>query len=164
MTKRTEREFHIALGKVLDKVRVQNSWNEKGFINASTHVENVSKSEATRFFKALVELNLLIPSSNKRKLKSNFEAIIWKNEDARIKLMREVIECHPEILKKKGRQAGHCYPRKKVQPVQEEMVVVQEELVDPIVYFSDAELKAELERRGWIIPRIYREKMIVEEL
>lgn len=160
MNKRTDREFHIALGRLLDRVRVQNEWNEKGFINASTHIENVSKSEATRFFKALVELNLLIPSSNKRKLKSNFEVIIWKNEDARIKLMQEVIECHPEILKKKGRQFGHCYPRKKVQ---EEILVVQEEVVNPLEYFSPQDLVAELRSRGFTVTAS-RQIITVEEL
>jgi hypothetical protein len=159
MNKRTDREFHIALGKLLDRVRVQNEWNEKGFINASTHIEHVSKSEATRFFKALVELNLLIPSSNKRKLKSNFEVIIWKNEDARIKLMQEVIECHPEILKKKGRQFGHCYPKK----VQEEILVVQEEVVNPLEYFSPQDLVAELRNRGFTV-QASRQIITVEEL
>lgn len=53
---------------------------------------------------------------------------------------------------------------KKSQSESETIVVVQEEIVNPLGYFMDADLKAELERRGWIIPRIYREKMIVEEL
>ena len=46
----------------------------------------------------------------------------------------------------------------------ETIVVIQKEVVNPLSCFMDADLKAELERRGWIIPRIYREKTIVEEL
>ena len=49
MAKRTEREFHIALGKLLDRVRVQNSWSEQSFISAAKHVANVIPSEALRF-------------------------------------------------------------------------------------------------------------------
>lgn len=55
---------------------------------------------------------------------------------------------------------------KKLQPETETetIVVIQKEVVNPLSCFMDADLKAELERRGWIIPRIYREKTIVEEL
>lgn len=53
---------------------------------------------------------------------------------------------------------------KKSQPETETIVVIQKEVSNPFSCFMDADLKAELERRGWIIPRIYREKVIVEEL
>lgn len=53
---------------------------------------------------------------------------------------------------------------KKSQPETETIVVIQKEVVNPLSCFMDVDLKAELERRGWIIPRIYREKTIVEEL
>ena len=92
MAKRTEREFHIALGKLLDRVRIQNSWSRESFYTAATHVANISSSEAIRFFKALVEMNFLQPASDRRKLSPNFDTIIWKNEDKRIGFIKEILE------------------------------------------------------------------------
>ncbi len=156
MNKRTDREFHIALGKLLDRVRVQNSWSKDSFIKASTHVANITKSEACRFFHALDDMNLLIPASDKRRLAPNFDTIVWKNEDKRIGLVKEVLELHPDILQSRGRVKGKHYPKKEVLEVSisdnnEVTILPQEEIVNPLAYFTAQDLVAELRDRGYVV-------------
>ena len=163
MAKRTEREFHIALGKLLDRVRIQNSWSKDSFIKAATHVANISKSEACRFFHALDEMNLLIPASDKRKLSPNFDTIIWKNEDKRIGLVKEVLDLHPNILQSRGRVKGKHYPRTISHVEDVALGGVQEEIVNPLSYFSAQDLVAELRSRGFIVTAS-RQIITTEEL
>ena len=169
MAKRTEREFHIALGKLLDRVRVQNSWSKESFYTAATHVANISPSEAIRFFKALVEMNLLQPASDRRKLSPNFDTIIWKNEDKRIGFVKEILEIYPNILQSRGRVKGKHYPKKKedTYPVacssESEVMEVMEEIVNPLSYFSAQDLVAELRNRGFTVTAS-RQIITVEEL
>ena len=166
MNKRTDREFHIALGKLLDRVRVQNSWNKDSFIKASTHVTNVTKSEACRFFHALDDMNLLIPGSDKRRLAPNFDTIIWKNEDKRIGFVKEILEMYPNILQSRGRVKGKVYPKRTLSHVEEvetAIEVVQEEVVNPLEYFSPQDLVAELRNRGFTVTAS-RQIITVEEL
>lgn len=167
MNKRTEREFHIALGKLLDRVRVQNSWSKDSFIKAATHVANISKSEACRFFHALDDMNLLIPASDKRRLAPNFDTIVWKNEDKRLGLVKEVLELHPNILQSRGRVKGKHYPKKTISHVEEVEItpveVVQEEVINPLDCFLEHELVEYLRSKGWVV-NAYREKTIIETL
>ena len=162
MAKRTEREFHIALGKLLDRVRIQNSWSKESFHTAATHVANISSSEAIRFFKALVEMNLLQPASDRRKLSPNFDTIIWKNEDKRIGLMKEILEIYPNILQSRGRVKGKHYPKR----VPTEITVTEPleiETVNPLEYFSSQDLVTELRNRGFTVTAS-RQIITVEEL
>lgn len=169
MTKRTEREFHIALGKLLDRVRVQNSWSEQSFITAAKHVANVIPSEALRFYKALVEMNLLTPGTNRRKLAPNFETIIWKNEDKRIGLVREILEMYPNIVQKKGRVKGKHYSKKEeiLYPIacssESEGIEIMEEVVNPLSYFEAKDLVEELRNRGYAVT-CAREVITIETL
>lgn len=165
MTKRTDREFHIALGKLLDRVRFQNSWSAASFISAAVHVKNVSKSEAARFYKALVDMNLLIPSSDKRRLTPNFDVVIWKNEDRRIGFVKEILEMYPDIIQKKGPVKGTHYKRtvSHVEEVETAIEVVQEEVVNPLAYFAPQDLVAELRDRGYTVT-CAREVVTVETL
>lgn len=168
MAKRTEREFHIALGKLLDRVRIQNSWSKDSFIKAATHVANITKSEACRFFHALDDMNLLIPGSDKRRLAPNFDTIVWKNEDKRIGLVKEVLELHPDILQSRGRVKGKHYPKKEVLEVNisdnnEVTILPQEEIVNPLVYFTAQDLVAELRDRGYAVT-CAREVVTIETL
>lgn len=166
MAKRTDREFHIALGKLLDRVRFQNAWNAESFISAAVHVKNVSKSEAARFYKALVDMNLLIPGSDKRRLMPNFDVVIWKNEDKRIGFVKEILEMYPDIIQKKGPVKGAHYSKRTLSHVEEvEAVVevVQEEVVNPLAYFSPQDLVAELRDRGYTVT-CAREIITVETL
>lgn len=168
MTKRTDREFHIALGKLLDRVRVQNEWNAVSFIRAASHVKNVSKAEAARFYKALTDLNLLIPGTDKRRLTPNFDILIWRNEDRRIGFVREILEMYPNIIQKKGPVKGTHYSKRTVSHVEEEVEiapieVIQEEIVNPLAYFSPQDLVAELRDRGFTVT-CAREIITVETL
>lgn len=156
MNTRTEREFHIALGKLLDKVRVQNQWNINSFREASTHVVNISKSEASRFYQALVNANLLIPGSDKRKLAPNWEQRIWRNEDARIGFIREILEINPDIVQKRGPKFT-----KVEQPVTiEEPVVIEEPILSS---FTAQQLVEELRKRGYIVTAT-KEITVIEQL
>ena len=166
MAKRTDREFHIALGKLLDRVRVQNSWSKDSFIKASTHVTNVTKSEACRFFHALDDMNLLVPGSDKRRLTPNFDTIIWKNEDKRIGFVKEILEMYPNILQSRGRVKGKVYPKRPITHVEEveaAIEVVQEETINPLDCFEEHELVEYLRAKGWVV-NIYREKTVIETL
>lgn len=170
MAKRTEREFHIALGKLLDRVRVQNSWSKDSFIKAATHVANITKSEACRFFHALDEMNLLVPGSDKRRLTPNFDTIIWKNEDKRIGFVKEILETYPNILQSRGRVKGKHYPKKKediLYPVacssESEVIEIMEEVVNPLSYFEAKDLVTELRNRGFTVTAS-RQIITVEEL
>lgn len=164
MARRTEREFHIALGKLLDRVRVQNSWNRESFYTAATHVANISSSEAIRFFKALVEMNLLQPASDRRKLSPNFDTIIWKNEDKRISFVKEILEMYPNILQSRGRVKGKHYPKRIISHTEETSIeVVPEEIINPLEYFTAQDLVSELRNRGFTVTAS-RQIITVEEL
>ena len=166
MAKRTDREFHIALGKLLDRVRVQNSWSKDSFVKAATHVANITKSEACRFFHALDDMNLLVPGSDKRRLTPNFDTIIWKNEDKRIGFVKEILEMYPNILQSRGRVKGKVYSKKPITHVEEvetAIEVVQEEIINPLAYFTPQDLVAELRDRGYVVT-CAREIITVETL
>jgi hypothetical protein len=151
MTNRTERELHIALGKLLNRVRVQNSWSAGSFIEAAKHTANVSKSEAFRFFKALEEMNYLKPASDKRKLTSNFNANVWTNVDMMLGLVKEVVELHP-ITKAKGPKKGYKrvlpHTEQVVEQIVEEVIVVE---TDPFANLTNKMLVDELRRRGCVV-------------
>lgn len=155
MDTRTERELHIALGKLLDKVRVQNQWNINSFREASTHVVNISKSEASRFFSALVNSNYLIPGSDKRKLAPNWEQRIWRNEDARIGFIREVLEVNPDIVQKRGPKFT-----KVEQSTIEHPVVIEEPTLSS---FTAQQLVEELRTRGYLVTAT-KEITVIEQL
>ena len=167
MNKRTDREFHIALGKLLDRVRVQNSWSKDSFLKAATHVANITKSEACRFFHALDDMNLLVPGSDKRRLTPNFDTIIWKNEDKRIGLVKEILEMYPNILQSRGRVKGKHYPKRSISHVEEitDIAVIEpiEETVNPLEYFSAQTLVEELRSRGFTVTAS-RQVITIEEL
>lgn len=166
MAKRTEREFHIALGKLLDRVRVQNSWSEQSFISAAKHVANVIPSEALRFYKALVEMNLLIPGSNRRKLAPNFDANIYRNMDKMIAFVKDIIEIYPNIIQKKGRKTGIKYLKKQeeiVYPIMSADLEVIEEMVNPLTQFTPQDLVQELRNRGYKVTAT-RQVVVTEEL
>lgn len=167
MNKRTDREFHIALGKLLDRVRIQNSWSKDSFLKAATHVANITKSEACRFFHALDDMNLLVPGSDKRRLTPNFDTIIWKNEDKRIGLVKEILEMYPNILQSRGRVKGKHYPKRSISHVEEitDVAVIEpiEEVINPLEYFSAQALVEELRSRGFTVTAS-RQVITIEEL
>ena len=164
MAKRTEREFHIALGKLLDRVRVQNSWSKESFHTAAKHVANVSPSEAVRFFKALTKTPYLKPGSDKRRLTQNFNASIWKNQDAMLAVVKEVLGLDDDIILPRGPKLGsHRKPKTvTVEPMEIE-IVPEEEIVNPLEYFTAQDLVAELRNRGYAVT-CAREVITIETL
>lgn len=166
MAKRTEREFHIALGKLLDRVRVQNSWSKDSFINAAVHVANITKSEACRFFHALDEMNLLKPGSDRRRLTPNFDQSIYRNADKMIGFVKDILETNPNIIQKKGRKLGMKYPKKQeeiIYPVMCTDVEVIEEMINPLTQFTPQDLVQELRNRGYEVTAT-RQVIITESL
>lgn len=173
MTNRTEREFHIALGKLLDRVRVQNSWSKDSFHDAAKHVANVSPSEAVRFFKALTKTTYLKPGSDKRRLTQNFNSSIWKNQDAMLAVVKEVLGLDDDIVLQRGPKKGsHRKPKANTSdevlyPVtcssEPEEIEVMEEIVNPLSYFEAKDLVAELRNRGYVVT-CAREVITIETL
>jgi hypothetical protein len=161
MAKRTEREFHIALGKLLDRVRVQNSWNKNSFYDAAKHVANVTPSEAVRFFKALTKTEYLKQGSDKRRLTQNFKQHIWKNQDAMIAVVKEILGVDDIVLSRGPKKGSHRKLNTYTEPLALE--VVQEEIVNPLSYSEAQDLVAELRNRGFTVTAS-RQIITIEEL
>jgi hypothetical protein len=163
MAKRTEREFHIALGKLLDRVRVQNAWSKDSFHDAAKHVANVSPAEAVRFFKALTKTAYLKPGSDKRRLTQNFNASIWKNQDAMLAVVKEVLGLNDNIVVSRGPKLGSHRKPKTVPTETVAIEIVPEEVVNPLEYFTAQDLVAELRNRGYAVT-CAREVITIETL
>lgn len=155
---RTSREFQLALGKLFDRARANNSWSENSFKEASTHVIGVSKSEASRFYKALLDMDQLRYNSEHRVI-TNFEANIWKNEDVKLGLIRDILEIYP-IRQQRGRIKGKVYP--KAHTMAEAAIILQEE-INPLSAYSAEDLVKELRERGFAVTAT-RQVITTEEL
>ena len=172
MANRTEREFMIALGRLLDRVRVLNkSWSIDTFREASTHVANVSKSEATRFQQALLEMNYLKEAGDKRKLKDNFDPKYYKNTDACLAFISEILEANPDIVQTRGPRKGS----KRI-PVINNVVdeIIDAEVITPEILeeipceitlqdYTAQDLVTELRNRGYAVTCV-REVITIETL
>jgi DNA-binding IclR family transcriptional regulator len=141
---KSERELQLALGKLLNQVRIQNAWNEKSFMSAAK-TAGVSKSEAYRFFKALGEMNLLKRDKQKRRIVPQFNVNIWQNEDRKMMLIRDIMEMFPNIQQKRGRKG----PKQFVQQLVEEIHQEVEEQIVTLKQFSSEDLVQELRNRGY---------------
>lgn len=161
MDKRTEREFHIALGKLLDRVRVQNSWSKGSFIKAAKHVANVTPSEAARFFNSLTKTEYLKPDSDKRKLTQNFKQHIWKNQDAMLGVVKEILGVDDIVLSRGPKKGSHRKP--KTVPETVAIEIIPEEVINPLEYFTAQDLVAELRNRGYAVT-CAREVITIETL
>lgn len=135
-----KRETLIAFGKLLNRVRFQGTWNPETFMKCSSKTDNVSKSEAFRFYKALVELGYLVKSG--RTYKPSFDTRIWHDDDYRLNIIKNILE-DQDIIQKRGRVKGKIYNR----PVTTAIVVP--EPVNPLASISAKELVAELRSRGF---------------
>ena len=160
MTTRTEREFHIALTHLLDRVRALNSWSADSFKKAATHVANVKQSEAYRFQKAMLDMNYIVPGSNKTTLKPDFDPNYYKNTDACISFIKSILEVNPDIIQQ-------CGPKKGFKRNQESVVepVIEEPTEESVTIqdFTSEELVAELRNRGYVVT-CAREVVTIETL
>lgn len=135
-----KRETLIAFGKLLNRVRFQGTWNPETFMKCSSKTDNVSKSEAFRFYKALVELGYLIKSG--RTYKPSFDTRIWHDDDYRLNIIKNILEDQP-VIQKRGRVKGKVLD--KLAP----RVLVVSEPVNPLASISAKKLVAELRNRGF---------------
>lgn len=120
---RTDRQLHLALGTLLNRVRVSNSWSSQSFTKEAKYVNNITSAEALRFYKALVDNNYLLPGTNKRKLAPHFNTNIWRNEDAKISLVIEVLNLIPDFVKSKGRKSNNQYKSDKLKSLSASVLV-----------------------------------------
>lgn len=147
-----EREKLIAFSKLLNRVKFQNTWNPDTFSKCADKTENVSKSEAVRFYKALVELGYLVKSG--RSFKPSFDTKIWSDEDYRLNIIKSILEDQP-IIQKRGRVKGKVYEKPK-----ETTVIAQH---NPLESITAKDLVDELRSRGFEVT-CKRSVTVVEEL
>ena len=160
MTTRTEREFHIALTHLLDRVRALNSWSADSFKKAATHVANVKQSEAYRFQKAMLDMNYIVPGSNKTTLKPDFDPNYYKNTDACISFIKSILEVNPDIVQQCGPKKGS--KRTSSESIIDETIIVEEsEMI--LQDYTAEELVAELRNRGYVVA-CHREVVTIETL
>lgn len=148
-----KREKLLAFSKLLNRVKFQNNWNSTTFESCSEKTENVTKSEAFRFYKALVELGYLVKSG--RTYKPVFDSKIWHDEDYRLNIIKNILEDQP-VIQKRGRVKGKIYDIPK-----EAAVVVTKH--NPLESISSKDLVMELRSRGFEVT-CKRSVTVVEEL
>lgn len=154
--KRTDRELHIALGTLLNRVRVSNSWSSESFMTEAKKVNNLTSAEAYRFYKALVDNNYLLPGTNKRKLSPQFDVSIWRNEDAKIDFVISVINSIPDFIKPRGRKPKVFFTGNSNSEI---LVAVDE--INSLSSYTAQQLVQELRNRGYFITCT---RQITEEL
>ena len=170
---KTPRELQLALSHLLDRVKFANKWSDTTFTDAAK-ASGLTKSEAYRFYKALVEMKLLVFDKHRRTTIAYFDVQIWRNEDMKMMLIKDIMEMFPDIQQQRGRVKGKQYPVKAVVVVPEvneddvcEETVneeeVNEEETNPLENFTPQELADELRRRGFIVTAT-REVVTTEEL
>lgn len=142
---KTVEKFQSALSTLLNQVRIENKWNESTFIKVANS-SGISKSEASRFYKALVEMQLIIYDKQRHGMIPQFDSNIWKNEDSKTMLIKEIMEMFPNLQKIRGRVKGKQYENKPT-----------------LTNFSAKELVSELRKRGYKVSAI-KEIITVEEL
>lgn len=149
-----QRERLIAFSKLLNRVKFQNIWNSDTFAACADKTENVSKSEAIRFYKALVELGYLVKSG--RVFKPSFDTKIWHDEDYRLNIIKNILEDQP-VIQKRGRVKGKVYDKPK------EVAIEVVKFVNPLESISSKDLVNELRSRGFEVT-CKRSVTVVEEL
>lgn len=142
---KTTKNFQSALSTLLNQVRIENRWNESTFIKVSNS-SGINKSEASRFYKALVEMQLIIYDKQRHGMIPQFNSNIWKNEDSKMMLIKEIMEMFPNLQRARGRVKGKQYEAK-----------------SSIANYSSKELVNELRKRGYKVSAI-KEIITVEEL
>lgn len=140
---KTAEKFQSSLSTLLNQVRIQNKWNESTFMKVANS-SGLSKSEASRFYKALVEMQLIIYDKQRHGMVPQFDSNIWKNEDSKMMLIKEIMEMFPNLQKIRGRVKGN-------------------KVKSSLANYSPKELVSELRKRGYKVSAI-KEIITVEEL
>jgi hypothetical protein len=168
-----ERKFMIAATKLLDRVRFENSWSQSAFREAAKHIVDINQAQAARLQQTMLEMKYLVPGTNKRKLSSNFDVSYFKNTDACLGFIREILEVNPDILQEPGPK-----PSSKGIPIPSQDVSIAEVSIDLSTISTD-DLILEICTRdlvenpkwlidflrdnGWVIT-CAREKKIIETI
>lgn len=172
MKQSSERKMQLALGKLLTEVSHTNKWSEETFTTLASKA-HVARTEAIRFYQSLIEMNLLKFDKQRQAFIANFDVIIWKDEDAKLGLIRELMEMF-QIRLPKGPAKGSKKSAKKVstpsglskerraETMEEAATLLQAE-INPLSNFSAQDLVRELRERGYTV-KASRTYTTVEEL
>ena len=159
---KTQRELQLALGKLLTGVKNTRNWSEETFTNLAKGM-GIARTEASRFYSALVDMDLLRFDKLRNAYVANFNVAIWQDEDTKLGLIRELMEMFP-IRVHRGRVKGKSYPKKTAAPAtMAEVAVVLQEEINPLSAFSAQDLVRELRERGYTVSAT-KQVMVVEEL
>lgn len=149
--KQSERKLQLSLGKLLTSVNNTRNWSEETVINLASKA-GIARTEAIRFYHSLVEMNLLKFDKQRQAYVANFDVVIWSDEDAKLGLIRELMEMFPIRLHKGRVKGSHNKSAKKAKPqaknMEEAALLLQAE-INPLSQFSAADLVAELRNRGY---------------
>ena len=142
--------MQLALGKLLTEVHHLNTWSEETFTKCASKA-HVARTEACRFYQSLIEMNLLKFDKQRQAFIANFDVVIWRDEDAKLGLVRELMEMFP-IRLQRGPSKKSSKTAKKAEPQaqnMEEAAILLEAEINPLSQFSAADLVAELRNRGY---------------
>ena len=140
---KTAEKFQSSLSTLLNQVRLENKWNESTFMKVA-NTSGISKSEASRFYKALIEMQLIIYDKQRHGMVPQFDSNIWKNEDSKMMLIKQIMEKFANLQKIRGRVKGN-------------------KVKSSLANYSPKELVSELRKRGYKVSAI-KEIITVEEL
>ena len=147
--KQSERKLQLSLGKLLTSVNNTRNWSEETVINLASKA-GIARTEASRFYHSLIEMNLLKFDKQRQAYVANFDVVIWSDEDAKLGLIRELMEMFPIRLHKGRVKGSHNKSAKKVeaQNMEEAAILLQAE-INPLSQFSAQDLVTELRNRGY---------------
>lgn len=150
MKQTSERKMQLALSRLLTEVSHTNKWSEETFTTLASKA-HVARTEAVRFYQSLIEMNLLKFDKQRQTFVANFDVIIWKDEDSKLGLIRELMEMFPIRLQRGPSKKSNKTARKvepKAKNMEEAAILLQAE-INPLSQFSAADLVAELRNRGY---------------
>lgn len=149
--KQSERKLQLSLGKLLTSANNTRNWSEGPFVELAVKA-GIARTEASRFYHSLIEMNLLKFDKQRQSYVANFDVVIWSDEDAKLGLIRELMEIFPIRLHRGRVKGSHNKSAKKVEPkaqnMEEAAILLQAE-INPLSQFSAADLVAELRNRGY---------------
>ena len=144
-----QRELQLALGKLLTSVKNTRNWSEETFTNLASK-SGIARTEASRFYNSLVEMNLLKFDKQRQAFVANFDVVIWSDEDAKLGLIRELMEMFPIRLHKGRVKGSHNKSAKKAEAKNmTEVAIIAQAEINPLSQFSASDLVAELRSRGY---------------
>ena len=151
MKQSSERKVQLALGKLLTSVKNTRNWSEETFAELASKV-GIARTEAIRFYHSLIEMNLLKFDNLRQTYVANFNVSIWSDEDAKLGLIRELMEIFPIRLHKGRAKGSYNKSAKKAEPkaknMEEAAILLQAE-INPLSQFSAQDLVTELRNRGY---------------